>query len=109
MGKSKKKPSPGNKKPVKGKGGNPPARLFGEPDWSPDETKFQVNNTSVQYYGSPYYKLHKSTLQSIPPPRAGAALQVQLADIIGQAQVNAIQQSGRIVFHAAGDTGAAKK
>ena len=43
-------------------------RLFADPEPTPDETSFQVDNTSKQYYDSPYYKLHKNDLQPVPKP-----------------------------------------
>ena len=82
-----------------------PVRLFGEKKYSPDETVFQINNTSQGYYNSPYYTQHQNDLQSFP---TGGSSNILLADIIGQAAVDAITQSGQIVFHSVGDTGAAK-
>lgn len=32
----------------------PPGRLFADPHPAPDETSFQVDNTSAAYYDSPY-------------------------------------------------------
>ena len=43
----------------------PLGRLYAEPKPTPDESVFQVNNTSEQYYQSPYYLLHKSQVQAI--------------------------------------------
>ncbi len=83
----------------------PTTRLFGEKIYSPDETVFQIDNTSKGYYNSPYYKLHKNNLQ--PFPSGGSAV-MKLADIIGQQPVDNIVKAGQIVFHAVGDTGAAK-
>jgi len=71
---------------LKGVGG----RLFADPHPSPDETSFQVDNTSSQYYQSPYYRLHQNDLQPVPKPRTpqprmdlGAVLS---ADILGAIQ-----------------------
>ncbi|HKW29522.1 MAG TPA: metallophosphoesterase [Verrucomicrobiae bacterium] len=82
-------------------------RLFGEAHPGADETTFQVDNTSEAYYHSPYYRLHKNQLQPVPslrtrPPR------ICLADVADTAFVDNIIQAGKIVFHAVGDTGAAK-
>ena|ERR1022692_1771149 len=99
MAKSKKH-SPAKKRPAA-----TPVRLFGEKTYSPDETVFQINNTSEAYFNSPYYKLHQANLQ--PFPKGGSA-NISLADVIGQPAVDAITQAGRIIFHSVGDTGAAK-
>ena len=48
-------------------------RLFADPQPAPDETSFQVDNTSEAYYESAYYKLHQNDLQPIPAPRVAAA------------------------------------
>jgi hypothetical protein len=82
-------------------------RLFGEREPGQDESVFQVDNTSEAYFQSPYYKLHKLQLQSVPTPRV-APPQMSLADVVDDTFVAAIQGAGRIVFHAVGDTGAAK-
>jgi hypothetical protein len=82
-------------------------RLFGERVPGQDESVFQVDNTSEAYFQSPYYKLHQLQLQSVPPPRV-APPRMSLANVVDDAFVAAIQGAGRIVFHAVGDTGAAK-
>jgi hypothetical protein len=82
-------------------------RLFAEPTPSPDPTSFQVNNTSSSYYQSAYYLAHKTQVQPIPAPTMSQP-HVDLADVIGQDAVTQIQQAQQIVFHAVGDTGAAK-
>jgi len=82
-----------------------PVRLFGERVQTPDESVFQVDNTSQQYYNSPYYVAHANAVQPIPP---GGSSAMNLADVIGQGGVDAITQAGKIVFHMVGDTGAAK-
>ena len=82
-------------------------RLFADPQPGPDETSFQIDNTSEQYYNSAYYKLHQSQLQPVPPPRVDPP-RMQLADILPAAMITQIQTAGRITFHAVGDTGAAR-
>jgi hypothetical protein len=86
----------------------PGTRFYAEPTPSPDETSFQQDNVSSQYYNSPYYTQHKNQVQPIPPPRPGAALQLDLADFVPQEVVSAVNAAQRITFHAVGDTGAAK-
>ena len=86
----------------------PETRLYAEPTPSPHETSFQQDNVSAQYYNSPYYTIHKDQVQAIPPPRDGAALQLNLADFVPGEIVDAINAAQRITFHAVGDTGAAK-
>jgi predicted phosphodiesterase len=86
----------------------PGGRLFADPQPGKDETVFRTDNNSSQYYSSPYYTAHKDTVQPIPPPRAGALLQLNLADFIPAEVGAAIQAAGRITFHSVGDTGAAK-
>jgi hypothetical protein len=83
-------------------------RLYAEPKPSPDETSFQQDNVSSQYYNSPYYLQHKSQVQPIPPVRPGAPPNLDLQDFIPQEVEDAINAAGRITFHAVGDTGAAK-
>jgi len=56
-----------------------------------------------------HYDAYASVLQPIPPPRKGASLVMNLADVIGQQAVDQITQSGKIVFHSIGDTGADKQ
>lgn len=82
-------------------------RLFAEPTASPDETSFQVDNTSQAYYESPYYKKHQGDLQPVPTPRADPA-RLELGDVLGQDVVDSITEAKRISFHAVGDTGAAR-
>jgi hypothetical protein len=82
-------------------------RLFADPQPSPDEVSFQVDNTSSAYYESAYYTLHRDDLQPVPPPRA-ARPRVDLADVLEPGIVDAITASEKISFHAVGDTGAAK-
>ncbi len=82
-------------------------RLFADPQPGPDETTFQVDNTSDQYYNSAYYKLHQALLQPVPPPRVDPP-RMQLADVLPAEMITQIQAAGRITFHAVGDTGAAR-
>jgi len=82
-------------------------RLFANPNPGADEKSFQVDNTSVAYYNSPYYKLHQLQLQPVPPPGASPP-NMNLADVVGAAMINQIQAAKKISFHAVGDTGAAK-
>jgi len=86
----------------------PGGQLYAEPKPSPDETSFKVDNTSSDYYNSPYYLAHKSQVQPIPPPRRNVPPYLELKDFISNDIVAAIQSSGAISFHAVGDTGAAK-
>ena len=83
------------------------SRLFADPQPSPDELSFQVDNTSAEYYNSPYYLLHKNDLQAIPPPRATPP-RLLLDQIVGDDVLGPITAAKVIVFHAVGDTGAAK-
>jgi hypothetical protein len=85
----------------------PAGRLFADPEPSPDETAFMVDNTSSAYYDSPYYVKHKSDLQPVPAPRV-AQPRVDLADVLGTDFLAPLIAGKRISFHAVGDTGAAK-
>ena len=82
-------------------------RLFADPEPAPDETSFQVDNTSAAYYESPYYKLHKDDLQPVPPPRVPDP-RVDLTEVLGADFLAPIVRAKRLSFHAVGDTGAAK-
>lgn len=82
-------------------------RLFGETHPGPDETRFQVENTSEHYFASPYYRRHRKQLQPVPPPRRWPP-RMHLADVVDAAFIDRVQQAGKIVFHSVGDTGAAK-
>jgi len=86
----------------------PGNRLYAEPKPSPDETSFQQDNVSEQYYNSSYYLAHKNQVQPIPPVRAGAVTNLNLKDFAPQEVLNAVQAAGKITFHSVGDTGAAK-
>jgi Calcineurin-like phosphoesterase len=83
-------------------------RLYAEPKPSPDETSFQQDNVSSQYYNSVYYLAHKDQVQPIPPVRAGAPPNLSLNDFLPEEVNNAISGAGKITFHTVGDTGAAK-
>jgi hypothetical protein len=82
----------------------PAGQLFGDPAPGPDETAFQVDNTSDEYYNSPYYKQHENDVEPVPmaPPAAPLALQ----DILGADFLAPIIAAQRISFHIVGDTGA---
>jgi hypothetical protein len=82
-------------------------RLFADPQPTPDETSFQVDNTSKRYFASPYYKRHSQDLQPVPKP-SSAQPRLDLADVLEPALVDAITHAKRISFHSVGDTGAAK-
>ena len=82
-------------------------RLFADPQPTPDETSFQVDNTSKRYFDSPYYKRHSEDLQPVPKPSTPQP-QLSLADVLDPALVDVITNAKRISFHAVGDTGAAK-
>jgi len=83
-------------------------RLFADPMPTPDETSFQVDNTSDQYYDSPYYKAHENDLQPVPSPSSSPP-RMQLSDVLSSQLLDPIAASKRITFHAVGDTGAAKR
>ena len=82
-------------------------RLFADPQPGPDETSFQVDNTSAEYYASPYYLLHQKQLQPVPPPRVDPP-RMQLSDVLDPQTIATVLASGQIAFHAVGDTGAAQ-
>jgi hypothetical protein len=65
-----------------------------------------VDNTSGDYYNSPYYKQHQNDIEPIPVPAPGAPL--DLASVVGADFLAPIVNGSRISFHAVGDTGAAK-
>jgi hypothetical protein len=86
----------------------PKGQFYAEPKATPDENAFQINNTSDAYYNSPYYLLHKSQVQAIPPPRNGVLAYLKLEEFIPKEITDAISRAGTTAFHAVGDTGAAK-
>ncbi len=87
---------------IVGQGG----RLFAEQKPGADPTKFQVDNTSSQYFNSPYYKQHQNQVVPIPKPRVDPP-RMNLADVLGDPATQAIQAAKQISFHSVGDTGAA--
>jgi hypothetical protein len=97
--KSAKGPTP---PPLIGNGG----RLFANPAPGADETSFQVDNTSVAYYNSPYYLLHQYQLQPVPAPSSPQPA-MNLSDVVAAPMIAGIQAAKKIVFNAVGDTGAA--
>ena len=94
----------GSSTPWTGNLQGPAGQLFGDPAPSPDETAFQVDNTSTAYYNSPYYKQHQNDIEVVPmsPPAAPLSLQ----DVVGAAFLAPIIAGNKISFHAVGDTGA---
>ncbi len=102
------KPSPSLTPPVPGLSSNligAEGQLFADP--SPageDETVFQVDNTSEQYYKSPYYESHEEQLQPVPAPRVSPP-RMDLAKVLGEAPLAPYLAAKLITFHAAGDTG----
>ena len=85
----------------------PEGRLFADPQPSADEKSFQVDNTSSEYFDSPYYKLHKADVQPIPAPSV-AQPRMSLDGVLPPPLIASINAAKRISFHAVGDTGAAK-
>ena len=82
----------------------PSGQLFGDPAPGPDETAFQVDNTSTEYYNSPYYKQHENDVLAVPiGPPSGP---LELVDVVGASFVAAITAAKQISFHVVGDTGA---
>lgn len=84
-----------------GLGPGPAGREFGEPSPSSDEVSFVTKVDDAQYYNF-LVKL----AQPVPPPARPAVM--QLAEVIGQNQVDVITKAGQIVFHSVGDTGPSK-
>jgi len=82
-------------------------RLFADRQPGPDESRFQVDNTSQAYYNSPYYKLHQNQLQKVPKPVIDPS-RLSLSDIVDDAFIQTIAVSKKISFHSVGDSGAAK-
>jgi 3',5'-cyclic AMP phosphodiesterase CpdA len=85
----------------------PGGRLFAEVRPGPDETAFQIDNTSVAYYHSLYFLKHRSDLQPIPPLHVNPP-HMNLADILGANPIATLTAAKKIIFHSVGDTGAAK-
>jgi len=86
----------------------PAGQLYADPKPSPDEDVFQVNNTSSAYYNSAFYLANKNKVQPIPPRRMGAVPNIDLANFLPAAMIDAINTADSITFHSVGDTGAAK-
>lgn len=86
----------------------PHGQLYADPKPTPGENAFQVDNTSANYYNSPYYTAHKSQVQPIPPARTDVPAYLDLANFISPDIAAAIKKAGSITFHSVGDTGAAK-
>jgi predicted phosphodiesterase len=84
----------------------PGGRLYADPTPGADEVKFRQDNTSGEYYDSPYYKAHKDQVQRIP--RRRNELPLELPNFLPPEIIKAIESAGKISFHAVGDTGAAK-
>jgi Calcineurin-like phosphoesterase len=84
----------------------PQGRLYADPAPAPDETKFMEDNNSATYYSSAYYKAHEKQVQPIPPRYSNQPM--NLADYAPAEVMAAIGQAKKIIFHAVGDTGAAK-
>ncbi len=78
-----------------------PVRMFGEPKPLPGETQFVDQRTDEKYYRL----LDPTLLQAIPNPRISPPI-MSLQDVLGPQPVQKILSSGKIVFHAVGDTGA---
>jgi len=74
-------------------------RAFGDPDLTPDNfSKFSKQTVDADTAA-------KGIEQLEPVPTARATTPMDLANVIGTAAANKIQQSGKIVFHTVGDTG----
>jgi hypothetical protein len=84
----------------------PRGQLYADPKPIPGEKAFRQDNASAAYYSSPYYRAHKDQVQRIPPRRTN--LPLNLADFLPHDVISNIQHAGKITFHVAGDTGAAK-
>src|SRR5258708_5497227 len=82
-------------------------RYYDDPTPGTDETTFSVDNSSAQYYGTNYYKIHKDQVLPVPKPRGNAVM--TLDELWGADRIAQIKNSGQIIFHAVGDTGAARK
>ena len=84
----------------------PRGQLYADPQPAPGALTFQEDNTSADYYMSPYFLAHKNQVQPIPVRHGSAPL--QLEEFIPATLMEAIRRSGQIAFHAAADTGAAR-
>jgi len=90
-----------------GKLNGPAGQLFADPAPTPDEASFQVDNDSDEYYNSVYFEQHKDQVQPVPSPRATPP-RLDLASVLDADVLAAVTASGRISFHAVGDTGASE-
>ena len=84
----------------------PGGQLFGDPAPGPDESAFQVDNTSAEYYNSPYYTQHENDVQAVPMGPPGAPLDLQT--IVGADFLAPMLAANKITFHVVGDTGASE-
>jgi uncharacterized protein YukJ len=78
-----------------GTGGNDPIRPFKPDDDSAVRNSPYVANFAK--YGVP---------EPVPAPRGGAYPVMSLEEVLGTATVKAIRDSGQLIFHSVGDTGA---
>jgi len=62
----------------------------------PDEKTFRVDNTSSEYYNSPYFLANKNQVERIPARRNN--LPLNLGDFVPQAVADAIQAAVRSLF-----------
>jgi Calcineurin-like phosphoesterase len=73
------------------------ARVFGDP--TPDATNsYKLDSNGLE-------PAEERELQAVPTPRLAHPV-IQLADVVGQQTIEQIVKSGKIAFHAVGDTGA---
>ena len=96
--------SPGSSRPWTRNLQGPSGQLFGDPAPGPDETAFQVDNTSEEYYNSPYYAQHENDVLAVPTGPPGGPIDLQ--SVVGADFLARIAAAKRISFHAVGDTGA---
>src|ERR1700742_4285365 len=94
---------PGTTKPWTLNIQGPSGQLFGDPEPGPDETAFQVDNTSDEYYDSPYYKQHENDVLAVPTGPLAAPMNLQ--DVVGADFLAPILTAKKIHFHVVGDTG----
>jgi uncharacterized protein YukJ len=87
--------------------------FFADPSPGPGEDDFHTPNDSDRLYDDPEYKQRlRSLVQPFHSPRLDSrtgAPRLRLADVVGVERSAAVERSGRIVFHACGDTGASEK
>ncbi|HKV88837.1 MAG TPA: metallophosphoesterase [Candidatus Dormibacteraeota bacterium] len=81
----------------------PDSRVFADPKVGPDETTFQVDNTSDAYYSSPYYKAHQADL--LPIPTGPPAVPLDLAAVVPPNFLAPYMAAKTMTFHCVGDTG----